>query len=97
MSRAGVSGHLQARLLCRPFDCSTLWDTSWRTRPQWWTSDRWAEGLGADSYGDGGGNARADELCYDPNNAVILIASDADTPPFITFISSINHAILGGT
>jgi hypothetical protein len=42
-----------------------------------------------------GGTARADELCYDPNDHVILVANDADTPPFITFVSSTSHAILG--
>jgi DNA-binding beta-propeller fold protein YncE len=42
-----------------------------------------------------GGTARADELCYDPNDRVILIANDADNPPFVTFISSASNAILG--
>jgi hypothetical protein len=42
-----------------------------------------------------GGTARADELCYDPNDHVILVANDADIPPFVTFISSTSHAILG--
>lgn len=36
-----------------------------------------------------GGNHRADELAYDPEDHLILIANDADTPaPFISFIST---------
>lgn len=43
-----------------------------------------------------GGKKRADELCYDPNDQVILVANDADAPaPFITFISSASFSILG--
>ena len=43
-----------------------------------------------------GGNHRADELAYDPVDHVILIANDQDTPaPYITFISSVSHAVLG--
>lgn len=43
-----------------------------------------------------GGNHRADELAYDPVHHIILIANDQDTPhPFVTFISTANHAVLG--
>jgi len=31
---------------------------------------------------------RADEMCYDPNDSLALVANDADTPPFISFIST---------
>ncbi len=33
-----------------------------------------------------GGAGRADELCHDPVNHLIVIANDADTPPYINFI-----------
>jgi len=35
-----------------------------------------------------GGTTRADELCYDPQNNVIMIASPGEDPPFVTFIST---------
>jgi hypothetical protein len=35
-----------------------------------------------------GGHSRADELCFDPNNQVIMIASPAEDPPYVTFIST---------
>jgi hypothetical protein len=39
---------------------------------------------------------RADELCYDAKDDIILVANDASTPPFVTFISSKpSHTILG--
>src|SRR5215831_21323895 len=39
---------------------------------------------------------RADELCHDDNNKIILIANDASEPhPFVTFISSTSFAVLG--
>src|SRR6516165_7205770 len=39
---------------------------------------------------------RADELCHDDNNLIILIANDASEPhPFVTFISSTSFAVLG--
>ncbi len=41
---------------------------------------------------------RADELCYDERDHIILIANDADSPPFITFINSrAPYNILGQT
>ncbi len=43
-----------------------------------------------------GGTKRADELCFDPRNHVIMVANDADSPPFVTFISTDpGHAVLG--
>jgi hypothetical protein len=33
-----------------------------------------------------GGKARADELCYDAKEHLIVVANDADSPPFISFI-----------
>ncbi len=43
-----------------------------------------------------GGTKRADELCFDPRNHVIMIANDADSPPFVTFISTKpGHKVLG--
>jgi len=34
------------------------------------------------------GQARADEMAFDPADQVLLVANDADSPPFITFIST---------
>jgi DNA-binding beta-propeller fold protein YncE len=43
-----------------------------------------------------GGEARADELGYDPKDQIIAIANNADEPPFLTFISTKpGHKILG--
>lgn len=42
-----------------------------------------------------GGTFRADELAYDPLNHMILIANDADTPPFVTFISTKTRTVAG--
>ena len=40
--------------------------------------------------------SRADELCYDPNNNVIMIANPGEGPkPFVTFISTTNYTVLG--
>jgi hypothetical protein len=39
---------------------------------------------------------RADELCHDDNNHIILVANDASDPhPFVTFISSTSFGVLG--
>src|SRR5215467_3709397 len=39
---------------------------------------------------------RADELCHDANNHIILVANDASSPsPFVTFISSTSFGVLG--
>ena len=42
-----------------------------------------------------GGAARADELCYDAKDHVVMIANDADTPPYVTFIDSKTYKVLG--
>jgi hypothetical protein len=43
-----------------------------------------------------GGTKRADELCFDRRDNRIMIANDADTPPFVTFISTTSgHQVLG--
>jgi DNA-binding beta-propeller fold protein YncE len=43
-----------------------------------------------------GGKMRADELDYDPKNQVIIIANDADDPPFLTVVSTKpGHQIIG--
>jgi hypothetical protein len=43
-----------------------------------------------------GDKTRADELCYDSADHIILMANDASQPaPFVTFISSTSHAVLG--
>jgi hypothetical protein len=43
-----------------------------------------------------GGVNRADELCFDARNRVILMANDAEKPfPFVTFIDADSYAILG--
>jgi len=43
-----------------------------------------------------GDKTRADELCHDDNNHIILVANDASSPsPFVTFISSTSFSILG--
>ena len=44
---------------------------------------------------DTGGVNRADELCYDPVDKVVAIVNNADSPPFITFISTTSKTILG--
>ena len=39
---------------------------------------------------------RADELCHDDDNHIILVANDASAPhPFVTFISSTSFGVLG--
>ena len=39
---------------------------------------------------------RADELCHDANDGIILVANDASEPhPFVTFISSTDFSVLG--
>ena len=34
------------------------------------------------------GHARADEMAFDPVDQLLLVANDADSPPFVTFIST---------
>src|SRR6516225_8507524 len=46
--------------------------------------------------GPGTDATRADELCHDANNHIILVANDASSPsPFVTFISSTSFNVLG--
>ncbi len=43
-----------------------------------------------------GGKKRADEMAYDPKHHILLVANDADDPPFVTLISTrAAHKILG--
>jgi hypothetical protein len=41
-----------------------------------------------------GGKFRADELAYDPADKIIMIANDADTPAFVTFISAESRSVI---
>jgi hypothetical protein len=41
-----------------------------------------------------GGKLRADELCYDPADQIVMVANDADSPPFVTLISTKDFSIL---
>jgi hypothetical protein len=40
------------------------------------------------------GTARADELSYDQKDHIILVANDADNPPFVTFINATSKQII---
>ncbi len=42
-----------------------------------------------------GGVMRADELAYDPTDDIIVVANDADDPPFLTFIDRATHKVSG--
>lgn len=41
-----------------------------------------------------GGTARADEMAYDPDDRLILIANDRDTPPFVSFVSTAAYSVV---
>jgi hypothetical protein len=42
-----------------------------------------------------GGVKRADELCFDPRDQLVVMANDAETPfPFVTLISTLNYSVL---
>jgi DNA-binding beta-propeller fold protein YncE len=41
-----------------------------------------------------GGDFRADEMAYDPKDNVLLVANNADEPPFATLISVATHKVL---
>jgi hypothetical protein len=42
-----------------------------------------------------GGAKRADELCFDPRDQVVLMANDAESPfPFVSFVSTQNYSVL---
>jgi hypothetical protein len=43
-----------------------------------------------------GGAFRADELCWDPRDHLVLVANDAETPsPFVSFISTDTYTVVG--
>jgi WD40 repeat protein len=42
-----------------------------------------------------GGEARADEMAFDPDDHILVVANDADTPPYLTFISTDTRKVLG--
>jgi hypothetical protein len=42
-----------------------------------------------------GGTARADELCYDPRHHLVMVANNADTPPFASLISTTSYTVVG--
>ena len=42
-----------------------------------------------------GGMMRADELAYDQADQLIVIANDADTPPYLSFISTATRSVVG--
>ncbi|MFL6974102.1 MAG: FG-GAP-like repeat-containing protein [Xanthobacteraceae bacterium] len=42
-----------------------------------------------------GGANRADEMCYDPVDKIVAVVNNADSPPFITFISTATKTVLG--
>jgi len=41
------------------------------------------------------GTMRADELCWDPRDHLVLVANDADSPPFVSFISTDTYTVVG--
>ena len=42
-----------------------------------------------------GGVNRADEMCYDPTDKIVAVVNNADSPPFISFISTTTYTVLG--
>src|SRR5262249_9147631 len=42
-----------------------------------------------------GGINRADEMCYDPVDKIVAVVNNADSPPFISFISTTTYTVLG--
>lgn len=45
---------------------------------------------------DTGGAKRADELCWDPRDHLVMVANDAETPfPFVSFISTKTYGVVG--
>jgi DNA-binding beta-propeller fold protein YncE len=42
-----------------------------------------------------GGTRRVDEMAFDPLDHIVVVVNNADKPPFVTFISSETHKILG--
>jgi hypothetical protein len=50
--------------------------------------------LGAGKFIDVGGTTRADELCFDSKDHLIMMASPGEDPPFVTFISTTTHQVV---
>jgi hypothetical protein len=46
------------------------------------------------SVGSGGSPNRTDEGCYDPVHKIVGFANNADSPPFITFISTATYSVV---
>jgi hypothetical protein len=44
---------------------------------------------------DTGGTKRADELAYDPDDQLVVVANDKEPTPFLTFISTTDQTIVG--
>ena len=42
-----------------------------------------------------GGTARVDEMTFDPNDNLLIAANNADTPPFLSFISTVSRTVVG--
>ncbi len=38
---------------------------------------------------------RADEMAYDPRNHILMVANNEDSPPFLSFIDTRTHEVLG--
>jgi len=41
------------------------------------------------------GDKRADEMAYDPRDHILMVANNEDSPPFLTFIDTQTHQVLG--
>jgi DNA-binding beta-propeller fold protein YncE len=42
-----------------------------------------------------GGRYRTDEIAYDPRDQLVAAVNNADSPPFVTFISTRSHRVIG--
>jgi hypothetical protein len=42
-----------------------------------------------------GGKTRADEMCIDLNHGLIMLASPAEDPPFVTFLNTTTYKVVG--
>src|SRR5262249_10221246 len=41
------------------------------------------------------GDKRADEMAYDPRDHILMVANNEDSPPFLSFIDTRTHEVLG--
>jgi len=41
-----------------------------------------------------GGSFRADEMCFDPRHSLLMVANNADNPPFASLISTTTYAVV---